>query len=39
VARNDAYKAAKSIGLCRSIVFLIGGSGYFKPVAQLNSIT
>jgi len=32
------YNALKSIGLVRSSVRRTGGSGYFNPVAQLNSI-
>jgi len=32
-----SHSAAKSIGLCLSSARCAGGSGYFSPVAQLNS--
>jgi phospholipase/carboxylesterase len=36
LAMTSPQNIEKSIGLCRSSVRRIGGSGYFRPVAQLN---
>ena len=37
--KSSTYREAKSIGLCRSSLRSIFGSGYFRPLAQLNNTT